>query len=170
MTLSQRKYALDLLHDIGLLGCKLENTSIEQNPSFQDKSSVLLEELNWYKSLIGKSIYLTVTWPDISFAVLLLNQFMHEPIQVHQQGTLCKLTYIKSTPGKGLIYRKHGHLQIEVYSYSDYAGDRGTGNIYRVIIPMQVVTWSLGEARSRISFHDLVQKQNTEQWPRQVAR
>ena len=40
VTLSQRKYALDLLHETGLLGCKLESTPIEQNPPFWDKTSI----------------------------------------------------------------------------------------------------------------------------------
>ena len=34
IALSHRKYVLDLLHETGLLGCKLESTSIEQNPPF----------------------------------------------------------------------------------------------------------------------------------------
>ena len=34
MALSQRKYALNLLHETGLLRCKPENMLIEQNPPF----------------------------------------------------------------------------------------------------------------------------------------
>ena len=75
--------------------------------------------------MIGKLIYLIVIWLDISFAVRLLNQFVHVPRQVHWQRALRVLAYIKSKPGKDLIYRKHGHLQIEVYSDSDYVGNRG---------------------------------------------
>ena len=69
MTLSQRKYVLDLLYETGLLGCKPESTPIEQNPPFWDKTSVLLKEPDRYRCLIGELIYLTVTRPDISFAV-----------------------------------------------------------------------------------------------------
>ena len=87
-----------------------ESTPIEQSPSFWDSSSEILEEADRYRRLIGKLIYLTVTRPDISFAVGLLGQFMHDPRLVHLQGALCVLVYIKSTPGKGLIYRRHGHL------------------------------------------------------------
>ena len=86
---------------------------------------MLLEEADRYRRLIDKLIYLTVTCPNISFAVRLLSQFMHEPRQIHWQGALRVLTYIKNSSGKDLIYSKHGHLQIEIYSNSDYAGDQG---------------------------------------------
>ena len=43
MTLSLRKYALDILQEIGLLGCKLESTLVDQSPAFWDDSSKLYE-------------------------------------------------------------------------------------------------------------------------------
>ena len=59
MTLSQRKYVLDLLQETGLLRCKPESTTIEQSPFFWDTSSELLEDLSQYRRLIEKFIYLT---------------------------------------------------------------------------------------------------------------
>ena len=73
------KYTLDLLQETGLLGCKLESTSIEPSRSFSDSSSKLLEDPGQYRCLIGKLIYLTVTRPDIAYVISLLIQFMHEP-------------------------------------------------------------------------------------------
>ena len=35
------------------------------------------------------------------------------------------LVYIKSCPGKGLVYRKHEHVHIARYSSSGYTGNRG---------------------------------------------
>ena len=35
------------------------------------------------------------------------------------------MAYVKKAPRKRLIYKKNGHLLIEVYSDSNYAGDRG---------------------------------------------
>lgn len=37
----------------------------------------------FYRKVIGKLFNLTVTRPDISFAVQKLNQFMHSPKQSH---------------------------------------------------------------------------------------
>ena len=65
---------------------------------------------------------------DISYVVGLLSQFMHEPREVHWQGTLRVLAYIKCTPGQELVYEKHGHLDVEAYCDSGYAADTGDRN------------------------------------------
>ena len=63
---------------------------------------------------------------------------------VHWEGALRVLTYIKRTPRKGLIYRRHDHLRIEAYSDVEYAGDKGdrkstTG--YCRYVRGNLVTW-----------------------------
>ena len=76
MTLSQRKYALDLLQETDFLRCKLETTQFDQSFDFWDSFSPSLEDAGRYKRLIGKLIYLTVTHPDIAYIVGILSQFM----------------------------------------------------------------------------------------------
>ena len=110
MVLSQRKYVLDLLKETGCLGCKPEKTPVESNPPFWDTTSTLFDDVGRYHRLIGKLIYLTVTRPDISHAAGLLSQFMSEPRLVHWNGAQRVLAYIKGSPGRGLIYSKHGYL------------------------------------------------------------
>ena len=89
---------------------------MEARPQFWDTSSPLFEDANSYRRLLGKLIYLTVTRPNIVYAVSVLSQFMQEPRRVHWEGALQVLAYIKRAPGRGLIYRQHGHLRIEAYS------------------------------------------------------
>ena len=50
---------------------------------------------------------------------------MHQPRETHWLAAMRVLTYIKSCPGKGLLYRKHRHVHISEYSDSKYVGDRG---------------------------------------------
>ena len=85
----------------------------------------MTDNLGRYKRLIGKLIYLTVTKPNITFAVEVLNRFMHQPRETHWLAAMRVLAYIKSCPRKGLVYRKCGHVRISGYSDSCYAGDRG---------------------------------------------
>jgi hypothetical protein len=125
IALSQRKYVLDILKETGMLGCKPASTPVEPNPQFWDSNSPLIEDITRYRRLVGKLIHLTVTRPDISFAVGLLSQFMQQPRQVHWQGILRVLAYIKRHPGKGLIYARHSRLDLIAYSDASYAGDRG---------------------------------------------
>ena len=49
---------------------------------------------------------------------------MHQPKMIHQAVALRNLTYVKSSPKKGLLYKKHEHLRISRYSDSGYAGDK----------------------------------------------
>ena len=104
LTLSQRKYALDLLQEMGLLGCKLATSPLEARPKFWDTNSPMMADANRYRHLLGKLIYLTVTRPYITYDVSVLSQFMHEPRMVHWEGALRVLAYIKRAPNKGLIY------------------------------------------------------------------
>ena len=117
---------------------------MEARPQFWDTSSPLFEDANHYRRLLGKLIYLTVTRPDIVYAVSVLSQFMQEPRQVHWEGALRVLTYIKRALGRGLIYRRHGHLRIEAYSDAGYAtdkGDRKSTTGYCTYIGGNLVTW-----------------------------
>ncbi|XP_071728346.1 uncharacterized protein [Rutidosis leptorrhynchoides] len=118
--MNQRKYCLDLLSDYGMLGCKPANTPIESNlcvacdPSEKDP---LLSNINEYQKLIGKLIYLTLTRPDISYAVQVLSQFMHAPLQSHLNLAFRVLRYLKCAPGKGIQFVKGNDL--DVYAYCD---------------------------------------------------
>ena len=49
---------------------------------------------------------------------------MHQPRETHWLAVIRVLAYIKSCPGKELVYRKHEHVRISGYSDSGYAGDR----------------------------------------------
>ncbi|XP_071727352.1 uncharacterized mitochondrial protein AtMg00810-like [Rutidosis leptorrhynchoides] len=118
--MNQRKYCLDLLSDYGMLGCKPANTPIESNlcvscdPSEKDP---LLSNITEYQKLIGRLIYLTLTRPDISYAVQVLSQFMHAPLQSHLNLAFRVLRYLKCAPGKGIQFVKG--IDLDVYAYCD---------------------------------------------------
>ena len=69
---------------------------------------------------------------------------MHKPIEIHQKVARI-LTYIKGSLGKGLLYKKHEHLQIESFSNSNYVGDkrdRNSTSAYCTYVGGDMVTWS----------------------------
>ena len=74
-----------------------------------------LDDPRRYRRLIGKLIYLTVARLDIIFAVGVLSKFIHQPREIHWFAAMRILAYIKSCPGKGLVYKKHGHVYIFEY-------------------------------------------------------
>ena len=103
LALSQRKYALDLLQEKGLLRCKLATSPLEARPKFWDTDSPIMADTNCYRCLLGKLIYLTDTHPDITYVVSVFSQFMHEPHMVHWEGALRVLAYIKRALGRAYI-------------------------------------------------------------------
>ena len=144
MSICQRKYALDLLEETGMLGCKPVTSPMEQNVDWWDHATALVEDVGLYRRLVGKLIFLTVTRPDISYAVSILSQFMQAPRTIHLEGVYRVLAYIKRAPGRGLLYRRHGHLRIEAYSDSGFAGDkedRKSHGGYATYVGGNLVTW-----------------------------
>ena len=59
---------------------------------------------------------LTKTRLDISYAVSVVSQFMHNPSNQHMSTINSILAYLKSSLGKGILFSKHGHLDIEGYT------------------------------------------------------
>lgn len=83
VSLSQQKYAFDLLKENGLLGYKPRNTPTDADIALWDESGSDFEDVAKYRRLISRLIYLTVIRPDIMFIVRLESQFMHTPKEVH---------------------------------------------------------------------------------------
>ena len=104
-----------------MLGCKPASTPMEVNVDLQCDNCHLLDDPVQCRRLIEKLIYLTVTRSDITFAVGVVSRLMHQPREVHWTAALKILAF----PGKGLLYKKHGHVRIFGYSDSGYAGDKG---------------------------------------------
>uniref|UniRef100_A0A2N9EVF5 Reverse transcriptase Ty1/copia-type domain-containing protein n=1 Tax=Fagus sylvatica TaxID=28930 RepID=A0A2N9EVF5_FAGSY len=71
--LNQRKYALDILNDSGQLGTRTASFPMEQNLKLTNQDGALLFDPSAYRRLVGRLIYLTITRPDIVFAVNILN-------------------------------------------------------------------------------------------------
>ena len=144
MSICQRKYVLDLLEETGMMGCKPASSPMEQNVDWWDNATALLEDAGLYRRLVGKLIFLTVTRPDISYAVSVLSQFMQAPRSIHLEGVYRLLAYLKRAPRKGLLYRRQGHLHIEAYSDSGFAGDkedRKSHGGYATYVGGNLVTW-----------------------------
>ena len=73
VVISQRKYTLDILADTGMLDCKLVDTPMDTHVKLVLGQREPLRDPRRYRRLIGKLDYLTITRPDISFPVSIVN-------------------------------------------------------------------------------------------------
>ncbi|XP_019157740.1 PREDICTED: uncharacterized protein LOC109154394 [Ipomoea nil] len=76
-----------------------------------------------YHSLAGVLQYLTVTRPDLSFAVNRVCQHMHSPTTEHWAMLKRVLRYVKGTLHFGLFICRSSSVAIHAFSDSDWAGD-----------------------------------------------
>ena len=72
-----------MLLEFGLLGCKPEPTLVDPSLDMWDESSKEFEVARQYRRLVGKLIFLTVTWSDTAYVVGLVSQIMHKSRLVH---------------------------------------------------------------------------------------
>jgi len=61
---------------------------------------------------------------DITYSLNVVSQFMHDPRKLHMDAVEKILRYLKSTPGKGILFSNHGNLKVEGYTDADWAGSK----------------------------------------------
>uniref|UniRef100_A0A3Q7HXW2 Reverse transcriptase Ty1/copia-type domain-containing protein n=1 Tax=Solanum lycopersicum TaxID=4081 RepID=A0A3Q7HXW2_SOLLC len=108
----QRKYAMELIPDSEMSGSKPCATPVEVKQKLTtsefddhfklDNGNVLLDS-GEYQRLVGRLLYLTITRPDIAFAVQILSQFMHVPKSSHMEAALRVVKYVKQAAGFGIL-------------------------------------------------------------------
>lgn len=84
---------------------KFKFTTREFDEKFSPETNdQTLEDAAKYMQIIGKLLYLTLSRPDIMFAVQSLSQFMQEPKVSHLMATKKIIQYLKEKPGLGLFF------------------------------------------------------------------
>ncbi|KAA0060528.1 hypothetical protein IC582_014265 [Cucumis melo] len=144
ISMSQRKYTLDLLTKTSTSGCRPADTPIEFNYKLRNSNDQVPVDKEQYQRLVGKLIYLSHTRPDIFFAVSAISKFMQAPYEKHMEAVNRILRYLKNTPGKGLMFKKTNRKTIKAYTDSDGAGsvvDRKSTSGYCTFVWGNLVTW-----------------------------
>lgn len=148
ISVSQAKYAKDVLHRFSMLGAKPCNTPIALN-SFKDVGDVPCSSADSmaYRAIVGALQYLTFTRPDITFAVSKLSQFMHTPFVCHLSAAKRVLRYINGSISKGLLFKQSATascLHLTAFSDSDWAGntlDRRSTTGFVIFLGSNPISW-----------------------------
>jgi hypothetical protein len=94
----QAKYTKDLMKKFNMVELKPVSTPMSSAASLgldEDGEAVDQRE---YRSIIGSLLYLTVTRPDIQFAVGLCARFQASPRSSHRTAVQRIFRYLKDTP------------------------------------------------------------------------
>ncbi|KAH9660146.1 protein kinase domain-containing protein [Citrus sinensis] len=118
----QHKYTKDLIALARLEDSTVINTPLEINVKYSKDDGDLLSDPTLYRKLVGSLIYLMITRPDISYAVNLMSQFMHEPRHLHLSAVKRIICYLLGTLNRGLLYKAGSPLVLKAYSDADWAG------------------------------------------------
>ncbi|KAM1740365.1 hypothetical protein ACFX11_015945 [Malus domestica] len=121
ISISQRKYTLDILDEAGLLGAKPAKFPMEEHLKLSPTEGHLIRNASQYRRLVGKLIYLTITRAKIPYSVHILSQFMQQPRKPHLDAVHRLLRYLKEAPGQGLLFPSKGNLILRGYCDASWA-------------------------------------------------
>ncbi|RVW90825.1 Retrovirus-related Pol polyprotein from transposon TNT 1-94 [Vitis vinifera] len=144
VVLSQRKYALDILEETGMLDCKTRRHTYGSECQTCTRTGGAFRRPQEISTARSKLNYLTITRPDISFPVSVVSQFLQSPCDSHWDAVIRILQYIKSTPGQVYCTRTEVHTQVVGYTDADWAGsptDRRSTSGYCVFIGGNLISW-----------------------------
>ena len=121
------------------------NTPVEEGLKLCVQTNQVPIDKGRYQWLVGRLMYLAHTRLDLAYALSIVSQFMHNPGEQHMNAVMRILRYLKSTPGKGILFTKNVDCQsVDAYSDADWAGaidDRRSTLGYFSFVGGNLVTW-----------------------------
>ena len=113
--LSQRQYTLQLLEDTGFLASKPVSLPMDPKLNLNSSDGELLYDSTQFRRLIEHLLYLTLSQPDLTFAVHKLSQFVSQPRLPHLHALHHLLRYLKSSLGQGQFFVASSSVQLHAF-------------------------------------------------------
>ena len=105
VVMSQKKYVLDILEEIGMLDCKPADTHMDPNIRLVPGQAEPLRDPRRYPRLVRRLNYLTITRLNISFPVSVVSHFLQSPCDSHWDVVIYILHFSKGTPNQGVLLK-----------------------------------------------------------------
>ncbi|XP_062104113.1 secreted RxLR effector protein 161-like [Humulus lupulus] len=109
------------------------------------KDSEPFSDPTLYRSTIGALQYLTLTGPDLLFAINKLSQFLQQPTLAHWSACKRVLRYLKGTATADLRFTPTSRFNLEGFSNANWAfnlDDRKSTNGFLVKLGGNLITWA----------------------------
>jgi len=141
---SQKKYVQDLIHEFDLVHSTPVKLPLDTQLKLDANTGIILSEPDKYRRLVGKLLYLTLTWPNVSYPVQLLSQFLQNPTTEHMKAALHVVRYLKGSPGQGILMANSSAAQLTAFCDSDWAScpdTRRSTTGYCILLGHSPVSW-----------------------------
>ncbi|GJR09126.1 retrovirus-related pol polyprotein from transposon TNT 1-94 [Tanacetum coccineum] len=139
--LSQSKYIGDLLDRARITDKMVEDIPIDAKAKYTPTDGDPLPDLSFYRTIVGSLVYLTVTRPNISYAVHIMSQFVSAPTTVHWAAVLHILRYLRGTQFQTLLFPSTSALDLRAYCDSDWAGDVVSPEYRAMAVTTSEIVW-----------------------------
>jgi hypothetical protein len=126
--------------------CKTVSTPLSNIEKYSTHKDTLdAKATTTYRSIVGALQYLTLTRPDLAFAVNKACQFLHVPTSDHMVAVKRILRYVQGTKSLGIKIKKDSSLRINALSDADWAGcpdDRRSTGGFAIYLGSNLISWS----------------------------
>ena len=125
--------------------CHSTSTPVDTRAKLSATDGAPVTDPSQYRSLAGALQYLTLTRPELAYAVQQVCLFMHDPHEPHLALIKRILRYVKGTLSTGLHLSSGPVDSLTAYSDADWAGcpdSRHSTFGYCVFLGCNLVSWS----------------------------
>lgn len=143
--MTQQKFVRDLLKKANMSDANPCPTPMCPGIKLSKHDPDLFDQPTTYRSIVGSLQYLTMTRPDIAFAVNKLSQYLQAPAMAHWNACKRVLRYLAGTSTQGLKFEAAPRLNLVAYTDADYASsvdDRRSTTGYCVYLGTSLISWS----------------------------
>ena len=118
-----------------------------------------------YRTLVGSLVYLTISQPNIAYAVHVVNQFIAAPWSTHYVALLRILRYLRGTLTRSLFLPSSSPLELRAYSDANWASnvtDHRSTTRFCIFLGNSLISW-------RAKKQQIVSRSSTESEYRAMA-
>ncbi|GJX34594.1 retrovirus-related pol polyprotein from transposon TNT 1-94 [Tanacetum coccineum] len=149
--INQAKYALETLKKYGMdLSDPVDTPMVDRLKLDEDLMGIPVDQTR-FRGMVGSLMYLTVSRPDLVFAVCMCTRYQAKPTKKHFEAIKHVFRYLKGTINMGLWYSKDNAMSLTAYADADHAGcqdSRRSTSGSAQFLGDRLVSWSSKKQRS----------------------
>uniref|UniRef100_A0A2N9ISY4 Reverse transcriptase Ty1/copia-type domain-containing protein n=1 Tax=Fagus sylvatica TaxID=28930 RepID=A0A2N9ISY4_FAGSY len=153
--LSQRRYISDLLKKTNMHEAKPVSSPLASSTVLSKFGGTALSDPSTYRSVVGSLQYLSLTRPDLAFAVNKVCQYMSHPTDDHWSAVKRILRYLKHTIHHGLLLHRTTTFSLQAFSDADWAScpdDRRSTTGYCIYLGRNLISWTSRKQRTQTPY------------------